>query len=70
MSGLIAKARAESDPTKRAELYKQVSKIVRAEVPRVPLLFVDRAGAASRRVAGYAPGASGTESFAMVFLRR
>ncbi|TMG34505.1 MAG: hypothetical protein E6H88_15255 [Chloroflexi bacterium] len=69
-SDLIAKARAESDPTKRAELYKQVSKIVRAEVPRVPLLFVDRAGAASRRVAGYAPGASGTESFAMVFLRR
>src|SRR5437899_2755013 len=69
VSGLIAKARAESDPTKRAELYKQVSKIVRAEVPRVPLLCVDRAGAASRRVAGYAPGPSGTESFVMVFFR-
>ena len=66
---LLLKARAESDPTKRTELYKQVSKIVRLEVPRVPLLFVDRASAASRKVGGYAGGPTGTESFAMVFIR-
>jgi peptide/nickel transport system substrate-binding protein len=68
-SGLIARARSESDPSKRAELYKQVSKIVRADVPRVPLLFVDRAGATLRKVGGYVPGPTGTESFAMVFFR-
>jgi ABC-type transport system substrate-binding protein len=66
--GLVRKARVEADPSKRAELYKQASKIARTEVLRVPLLFADRASAASARVAGYAAG-GGIESFGTVWLR-
>ena len=65
--GLLAKARAESDASKRSELYKQVSKIGRAEVPRVPLLFVDRASAASARVTGFT--ADPNASFGTLWLR-
>ena len=32
VSGLLRRARAEADPSKRAELYKQVSKLTRTEV--------------------------------------
>ena len=65
--GLLRKARSEADPTKRAELYKQVSKISRTDTTRVPLVFVDRASAASARVAGYAGDASA--SFSTLWLR-
>src|SRR5204863_2657801 len=51
--GLVRKARADADPTKRAELYKQVSKIARTDALRVPLLFADRPNAATARVVGY-----------------
>ena len=63
--GLVRKARAEADPTKRAELYKQVSKIARTDALRVPLLFADRPNAASARLVGY----TGIEYFGMVWLR-
>ena len=63
--GLVRKARAEADPTKRAELYKQVSKIARTNVLRVPLLFADRPNAATARLVGY----TGIEYFGTVWLR-
>jgi peptide/nickel transport system substrate-binding protein len=63
--GLVRKARAEADPTKRAELYKQVSKIARTEALRVPLLFADRPNAATARLVGY----TGIEYFGAVWLR-
>jgi len=63
--GLVRKARAEADPTKRAELYKQVSKIARTEAQRVPLLFADRPNAATARLVGY----TGIEYFGTVWLR-
>jgi peptide/nickel transport system substrate-binding protein len=63
--GLVRKARAEADPSKRAELYKQVSKIARTEARRVPLLFADRSNAATARLVGYA----GIEYFGTVWLR-
>jgi ABC-type transport system substrate-binding protein len=63
--GLLRKARAEADPNKRAELYKQVSKLSRTEVTRIPLLFADRPSAASARVVGSDPNAS----FATIWLR-
>jgi peptide/nickel transport system substrate-binding protein len=66
--GLLRKARAESDPTKRAELYKQVSKIARTDGLRVPLLFADRPSAATARLAGRGAG-GGIEYFATVWLR-
>ena len=63
--GLIRKARADADPTKRAELYKQASKIARTEAIRVPLLFADRPNAATARLVGY----TGIEYFGTVWLR-
>ena len=63
--GLVRKARADADPTKRAELYKQVSKIARTDVLRVPLLFADRPNAATARLVGY----TGIEYFGTVWLR-
>ena len=66
--GLLRRARGEVDPAKRAELYKQVSKIMRTEAVRVPIVFADHTGAASGRVAGYVP-AGRSESFGTVWLR-
>ena len=63
--GLVRKARADADPTKRAELYKQVSKIARTDALRIPLLFADRPSAVSARLVGYA----GVDSFGGVWLR-
>ena len=63
--GLVRKARTDADPTKRAELYKQVSKLARTEAQRVPLLFADRPNAATARVVGY----TGIEYFGAVWLR-
>ena len=63
--GLVRKARAEADPTKRAELYKQVSKIARTDALRVPLLFADKPNATTARLAGY----GGIEYFGTVWLR-
>ncbi|HEY8825705.1 MAG TPA: ABC transporter substrate-binding protein [Candidatus Limnocylindria bacterium] len=63
--GLVKKARAEADPSKRAELYKQVSKIARTDALRVPLLFADRPNAVTARLVGY----TGIEYFGTVWLR-
>ena len=63
--GLVRKARSDADPTKRAELYKQVSKIARTDALRVPLLFADRPNAATARLVGF----SGIEYFGAVWLR-
>ena len=63
--GLVRKARADADPTKRAELYKQVSKLARNDAQRVPLLFADRPNAATARLVGY----TGIEYFGTVWLR-
>jgi ABC-type transport system substrate-binding protein len=63
--GLVRKARTEADPTKRAELYKQVSKIARTDALRIPLLFADRPNAATARLVGPA----GIEYFGTMWLR-
>ncbi len=49
-AGLLRKARIEPDQSKRAELYKQVSKIVQREIPRVPLTWSAPPAAATRKV--------------------
>ena len=63
--GLVRKGRTEADPNKRAELYKQVSKIARTDALRVPLLFADRPNASTARLVGY----TGIEYFGTVWLR-
>jgi peptide/nickel transport system substrate-binding protein len=49
-AGLLRKARSEPDQSKRAELYKQVSKIVQREIPRIPLAWSAPAAAATKKV--------------------
>lgn len=65
--GLLRRARDEADASKRAELYKQVSKISRAEVLRIPLVFADIPSAASARLVVTA--GLGIEYFGTVWLR-
>ena len=50
VAGLLRKARAEPDQSKRAELYKQVSKIVQREIPRIPLVWSAAPAAATKKV--------------------
>ena len=50
VAGLLRKAQSEPDPSKRAELYKQVSKIVQREIPRIPLAWSSPAAAATKKV--------------------
>ncbi len=49
-AGLLRKARIEHDESKRSELYKQVSKIVQREIPRVPLVWSTAPAAATKKV--------------------
>jgi len=50
VAGLLRKAQSEPDQSKRAELYKQVSKIVQREIPRIPLAWSSPAAAATKKV--------------------
>ena len=50
VAGLLRAARTEPDQSKRAELYKQVSKIVQREIPRIPIAWSSPPAAASQRV--------------------
>ena len=50
VAGLLRKARSEPDQSKRAELYKQVSKVVQREVPRIPLVWTAPPAAATKKV--------------------
>ncbi|MBI3522580.1 MAG: ABC transporter substrate-binding protein [Chloroflexi bacterium] len=67
---LLEAARAETDAPKRAELYKQVSKLVQQEIPRIPLLYVSSALAASRKVRGIVPSPLGAASLMRASLER
>jgi len=67
---LLDVARAEVDPSKRAELYKQVSKLAQQDVPRIPILYAATALGISRKVQGLVPQPLGAESLATVSLER
>jgi peptide/nickel transport system substrate-binding protein len=49
-AGLLRTAQSEPDQSKRSELYKQVSKIVQREIPRIPLAWSAPPGAATKKV--------------------
>ena len=70
VTALMRYARAEPSEAKRAELYKQISKIVQVEVPRIPLFHSRRLLAMTKKVRGLVPRALGLESFARVSLGR
>lgn len=67
---LLRRARGELDPSKRGELYKQVTKMIQTEIPRVPLFNASRALAVSRKVPGLVPQPIVGESFAGVWIGR
>jgi peptide/nickel transport system substrate-binding protein len=67
---LLREASAETDPLKRADLYRQASRIVQRAVPAIPLVHADVPVAVSRIVSGYVPHPKGSEAFTFVQLGR
>jgi len=67
---LVRRAGAESDGSKRAELYKQVTKILQQEIARVPLFHSSPPIALIGKVIGLTPQPIVGESFATVTLGR
>ena len=67
---LLRRARGELDPTKRTELYKQVSKMLQTEIPRVPLFHASPPIALTRKLPGLVPQPIVGESFAGVWIGR
>lgn len=69
VQALLQRARTESE-SKRAELYKQVTKLIQQQVARLPLLNAMTPVAASRRVRELVPQPVVGESYAAVWLGR
>jgi ABC-type transport system substrate-binding protein len=67
---LLARARGETDATKRTELYKQVSKLVLQDAARVPLVHSDALVAATRKIHGLRPHPIGVEVYTTVWSGR
>ncbi len=67
---LLRRARGESDASKRAELYKQVTKLLQQEAQRVPLFHASPPIALVGKVIGLVPQPIVGESFTSVSLGR
>jgi peptide/nickel transport system substrate-binding protein len=67
---LLRRARGEPDPSKRAELYKQVTKMFQLEIPRIPLFHASPPLAVTRKLPGLIPQPIVGESFATVWIGR
>jgi peptide/nickel transport system substrate-binding protein len=65
---LLRRARYEADPSKRTELYKQVSKLIQQDATRIPLVHTDLWVAATKKVHGLVPHPIGVEVYAQVWL--
>ena len=65
---LLRQAQTETSESKRAELYKQVSKIVREEVVRIPTFHANPPTGVSKKVQGFIPHPTGGEAFTRVIL--
>lgn len=70
VNALLERARAEPDGSKRAELYKQVTKLIQQQTARLPLFNATEPLAASRRVRGLVAQPIVGESFAGISLGR
>ena len=70
LAELLRAAHTQVDGSRRAELYKQASRLVQQDVLRLPLLQVSALAATSRKVSGYAPHPAGIDSFASLRLSR
>jgi len=67
---LLRRARGEIDASKRAELYKQVTKLLQQEIARVPLVYANAPLGVSRKVQGFVPQPVVGESLATVWFGR
>ncbi len=67
---ILATARAESDSTSRADLYRQAAAVLRRDMPRVPLVYLQSPVLLSSAVTGFVPGVLGVESYRNVALGR
>jgi len=65
---LMKDAASETDTAKRAELYKQVSKLIQQDASRVPLVQAEALVAATKKVRGLVPHPIGVESYGQVWL--
>jgi peptide/nickel transport system substrate-binding protein len=63
---LLRDAATETDPLKRADLYRQASRTIQRAVPAVPIVHADVPVAVSRTVSGYVPHSKGSEPFTSV----
>jgi peptide/nickel transport system substrate-binding protein len=68
--GLLREAAAETEPARRADLYRRASRVVQKSVPAVPIAHADVPVAASTFVSGYVPHPKGSESFSAVRIAR
>jgi len=66
----VASARGEGDSKQRATLYQQIAGLLRNDMPRIPLVYVQTPVLLQRDVNGFAPGALGVESYHKVRLGR
>ena len=67
---LLRKAQVEPDANKRADLYKQVSKIVQADVPTIPMFHANPPTGTTAKVNGFVPHPTGGEAFTVVWLAK
>lgn len=66
---LLMAAQTENDQAKRTELYKQAQEILFKDAPVIPLVHSTPALAASKKVVGYIPHPTGSESLEDVDLQ-
>ncbi len=67
---LLMAAQAENDQAKRAEMYKKVQEIIFKDAPLIPLVHSTPALAASKKVVGYIPHPTGSESLENVDIQQ
>ena len=67
---LLRDAQTESSDAKRADIYKQVSKIVQQEIPRIPMFHANPPTGVSAKVSGFVPHPTGGEAFTRVQLSK
>jgi len=65
---LLRKAQVELDNAKRADLYKQTSKIVQNDVPRIPMFHANPPTGTTKKLQGFTPHPTGGEAFTLVYL--
>lgn len=67
---LLRQAQTETVDSKRAELYKQISKIVQNEIPRIPMFHANPPTGTTKKVTSFVPHPTGGEPFTRILLAK